>query len=195
MPSQGPSNPATAASINQGGTPIAWSTPNNIFTSNDVRAIAANVTSVTPSERLEATNFGFTIPGDATITSFDLTRERRAANVVFNGIIEDTLKLIIGGVVGGDNAADPTQWETTDTTYTATGLFGLTPTPAEVNASNFGVAVIATGNGVGSSADAEVDNITVTVTYTVPVFDPAVFPHSSQYYPQVHRRQARMIAF
>lgn len=193
--------PATFASENQGGTPIAWANPSNAASSNDTRAIAASLSSTAPSERLRVTNFGFTVPGDATIVGIKDRIERREQNNAGSGLRDFEVKQIVGGSVTGENKADTvTEWPTSDTSKEyggETDLWTLTPTVAQVNTSNFGTALIAETAGVGSSGDAEVDYIEKTVYYTEAApFDPALFPWTSAMMrTQTHRRPARVTAF
>jgi hypothetical protein len=79
------------------------------------------------------------------------------------------VSLIIGGSVSGDNkAATSTKWPTTEADASYGGSadkWGLTPSAAQINASNFGVALSVKNFGA-TGATASVDCIEVTVTYT-----------------------------
>lgn len=93
------------------------------------------------------------------------------ANIVLNGAsaaTDTTVKLVKAGTVSGNDLALDTTLPTT-LAYQAFGgaleMWGLALTPADVNASGFGVAYSATFT---SGAQVEVDAIRVTVYYSVP---------------------------
>lgn len=93
------------------------------------------------------------------------------ANIVINGAhvaADTTLKLVKGGSVAGSNKATADQWPTTFAYANYGGsldLWGTTLTPADVNASNFGVVLSAT---LTTGAELRVDTIRMTVYYSVP---------------------------
>ncbi|MBK6281838.1 MAG: hypothetical protein IPF54_03470 [Draconibacterium sp.] len=72
------------------------------------------------------------------------------------------------GVPVGDNKANTTtDWPTSETAFPYGGtsdLWGTTWTPAEINAINFGVSLVANSN---NNRTAYVDYISIAVTYTV----------------------------
>jgi hypothetical protein len=80
--------------------------------------------------------------------------------------------LIKGGVTGTTNrGATSTNWPTSEAaaSYGSTSdLWGTSWTPADINASNFGVALTVDNNN-SSTRTANVDYINVTVTYQVPL--------------------------
>ena len=57
---------------------------------------------------------------------------------------------------------------------TTSDLWGTTWTPADINASNFGVALSANSSGTGATRTASVDYIQITVTYTADTTAPTV---------------------
>ena len=165
MATAGPSLPGTGAS---GGTGQAWVNPSNI-TADD--ATEATCTRYTPGDtaELQATNFGFAIPTGATIDGIEAVWERRADyNSTGNNTKDKVVKLLIGGVLSGDNKADTaTRWPTSTASKTygsSSDKWGLTPLYSDVNASNFGVIV--QGTIVGSNVS-RVDKATITITYTL----------------------------
>ena len=73
-----------------------------------------------------------------------------------------------GATTGITDHASGTDWGTTDGTVTygsASDLWGTTWTPAQINASNFGVR-LKVGNRTSSSRTASINRIRVTVTYS-----------------------------
>ncbi len=168
MASSGPNSPGTLAN-DAGFGDDAWANAGNAASSNDVYATCA-IGGGNSSQSLKATNFGFAIPGGATINGVSCTVERKSSDadtlddqqprLVKAGTIEENafLALGTGGVV-----------PTTDAVATFGGATDLGNTPitlsaAEVNASDFGVAYRMTNTA--SAATGSVDHITVTVHYT-----------------------------
>ncbi len=150
--------PATATDDGSAGT-VAWNTVNAILhqDGNTATALGAGTT-----ERLQATDFGFAVPGGATITgvTVEITRAGLARHVV-----DDVVKLIKGGAIVGTDNSSPANWPNSLAPATYGGdLWGTTLTPADVNASDFGVNLQATSTGASTSA--QVDSIRVKVSYT-----------------------------
>lgn len=148
--------PPTAAA----GT--GWTNPNNVFASDNSRAVYATTTQAD----LKMTGFGFAIPSTATILGFSVKVEGEgtdgtAANrSVELGLTKD------GTTLSGTRAASQNLNQTTDTTLTfgsGASLFGTTWTPAQVNATTFGVMLRAANTNAGAR---NIDQVTVQVTYT-----------------------------
>ena len=82
-----------------------------------------------------------------------------------SGIVDNQVRLWVGGAVAGNNNATATAWPTTDTLATygsEADLWGNVLTTAIVNASNFGAALSA----VVTTGIASVDFIGITIYYT-----------------------------
>ena len=149
---------------------LTWTAPGNI-TADDTSYATQTASGTT--HYLEATGYGFAIPTDATISGVTVTIGHFGSSTSGTGVRDSVVSLIQGGVVvtgTGSNLADTlTNWPTTATstaTYgSETNLWGTTWTPAQINASNFGVALSAATNGKTAS----VDYIQVAVAYSVPV--------------------------
>lgn len=165
--SEGPNSAGAGAT--DGGAGIPWTDPGNITSSNGARATAP-LGAVGLSEGLEATTFGFALPA-GTVDGIEAAVERSKTDGT--GVCEDaTIQLIIGGSPTGDDKSIAGAWPGTDASQAYGGtsdLWGLTPTVAQVNATNFGLDVSATETGGVNSADCSVDHITMTVTFTVAV--------------------------
>ena len=182
--SQGPNNPATvttgsAACLACQGS--LWTTPANaevadgFFTGAPLAAAGSCFqTNCYRSRPLLATNFGFNIPANATI-SYIVVHVKREGTVA--AVIMDSLVSVMkANVISGANHAHPDYWPgtNTDTSYGGPGdLWGTTWTPADINATGFGVALIAK-NTSATLYNAYVDNINVTVYYTLPTAGPPV---------------------
>lgn len=174
MSSAGPNSPGTLANDTAVGT-NAWSNPGNAAASDNSRA---TFTSTGSSNYLKATNFGFSIPAGATIDGIVVEVER-SANLSGTGgggaRIEDLIaKLVVGGTVSGTSKAvggSANRWPLTASeaykTFGASNdLWGLTLSVSDVNASNFGFVLQATGNLQDGSEIGSVDHIRMTVYYT-----------------------------
>jgi hypothetical protein len=160
-------SPGTLANDGSNGSFIAWTNPSNASASDDNQATAAIVSGPSPfTQYLKATNFGFTIPSDATITGFKVQVEKK---ITGSGSINDKrVSPVKGGTIEATDKASATAWPASDTVadYGADGdLWSLTWSPTDINATTFGVAVAA--NAVsGVSPIANIDYISITVYYT-----------------------------
>lgn len=172
---QGPLNPASFANNNTtcpfAYTSVAHIAPaGNVATSNNVYASASHCDCCdTQTSCLEARNYGFTIPGSATITGIRVEVERRRSAGA-GGYIEDNGVMILkGGAYTGPNRANyGLNWPTTDAfvSYGGAGdLWGTTWTPADINAAGFGVAIASISYTCGSAMTSFVDHIRITVFY------------------------------
>jgi len=163
MSSAGPNNGSSFVDDASVGT-VAWSNPANAQYSDNVYA-SVTLNSGIISHYLKATGFGFSIPSNATINGILVEVERKAAA----GTIGDySVKLVKGGAISGNNKADTTNnWPTTDTYKSyggSTDLWGLSWTAADINASNFGMAIACRGYAANSIS--YIDHIRITVYYT-----------------------------
>jgi hypothetical protein len=149
------------------GSGTSWSNTSNITSSNNSDASVSLGSSAT-SKFLDATSFGFSIPSNATINGIVARVERAASS---SGRIRDqTVQLLDAGAGTGSNKAGSSTWGTSDSTITygsSSDLWGTTWTPAQINASNFGLHFQAR-NTTSSTTTATVDYMEITVYYTVP---------------------------
>lgn len=116
------------------------------------------------SQYLLTTNFGFSIPTNATIT--DIKVEEYNGCYGYTGSCGE-------GVILWKNAAYGTAYGIPLTlsgigwqTSAGTGLWGGTWTPTDINASTFGVASWV-GFTSGQNHDIYIDSVKITITYTV----------------------------
>ena len=175
----GPNSPGTGSNVNVTGN--SWSNSGNILTSNDSRA-SVSISTTQISDALVASNFGFSIPGTATIDGVTVSIERSGTiSFGFGGItfIRDfTISLTKDSTNPvGDNKAVRIGlgqgWPTTEASLSyggATDGWNATLTASDINSSNFGVYIrTESWNIFGSGTETGyVDHVTVTVDYTVP---------------------------
>jgi len=138
-----------------------------VVSSNDSYA-TANLGASNQSHYLKVTNFGFAIPGGSTITGIVVNVERHESAA--NGCKDNRVRIVKGGVIGTTDRASATEWPTSDasveynsTSPDHTDLWGETWTVADINASNFGVAISALGINGGQAL---IDYISITVYYS-----------------------------
>jgi hypothetical protein len=151
-----------------GGTGASWLNPTRV-TANDNSYTTNSITGSSYSEALNATSFGFSIPTNATINGIQVSIGRFAS--IASSLQDRSVYLIKGGTAtGNNNGATSTDWGTTENVAnygTTTDLWGTTWTPAEINATNFGVALTVDNNNT-SGRTASVDYVQISVTYTIP---------------------------
>ena len=163
MASQGPLSPSSVVN----GIPainVAWTSPGNAVSSNDSYATVTLFDS--QSKYLQATGFGFSITSGATINGIVAEIERHEVSA--QPVADSSLLLVKAGVPSGTDHASGTNWPSSDAyaTYgSSSDLWGLSWTDSEINASDFGVALLMSEGG-GGSFDAFVDHMRITVYYT-----------------------------
>jgi hypothetical protein len=175
----GPNNPTTGADDTSSGT-VAWGTPTNVVSSNNAYATAVLPTINTLSHYLKVTGYGFAIPTNATINGILVEVEKSEASVSSATIVDNAIYAVKGGTIqtGGTNQKSASTWPTTDA-YTSYGsgsdLWGVAWTPADINASTFGVAIQSKNNGASGSETARVDHARITITYSLPTYTQASY--------------------
>lgn len=121
------------------------------------------------SQTMLVYDFSFAVPGGASIRGVQVQIRARGAATDPEEIRDEDIRLTPGGVPSGQNLATSkyaTNFVTRD--YGGpTNLWGVTLTPAMVNAATFGVAFQARNHGVPTGT-AEIDAIRVTVFYCPP---------------------------
>lgn len=151
---------------------ISWTLGDTLNSNNSYATVTLNNNGI--SHYLWTNNYGLSIPAGATILGIQVEVERKCSETT--NCRDTSVRLIKGGVIGGNDKADAsTDYPTTDTYKSyggASDLWGQSWTPADLNSSNFGVA-FATQNVSGNSNTISVDHIKVTIAYdSPPSFDP-----------------------
>lgn len=151
----------TFASDNTLGVVSITNPTNAALSDNSYATAVLLITQI--SNYLKVTNFGFNIPLDATISGITVSVERSSNTL--NGTHDSSVKLIKGGTISGNDKASANIWPTADAAATygsATDLWGLTLTPANVNASDFGVVISAVAD---LASTMQIDYVSITVEY------------------------------
>jgi hypothetical protein len=168
MSSSGPNYPDSGTDDSAVGT-VTWTSPGNI-TADDTSYASATGTSGALTHYLKALDFDFAIAAGSTIDGITVSIMRYSTQEgALRYIYDNTVKLVIGGSVTGNNkAATTTKWPTSEAAASYGGAadkWGLTPTVDNVNGTDFGVVLAANIYGA-AGATGYVDYITITVDYT-----------------------------
>ncbi len=163
----GPFNGGTFTVVVIGGSSQTWANPGNVAASDNTYATFGSIATANAyTDYLVVTNFGFAIPGGATITGILVEVERSDANFE---TIDNSVKIVKASVISGDEKAISAGYPVTDTYQqygNAGDLWGLSWTDADINASDFGVAISAKKiNNPAGTATGKIDNIRITVFY------------------------------
>ena len=160
----------TAVNATGVGT-VAWGTPGNITAAGTpfaTMSVAANAT----TNYLRATNYGFSIPTNATIQGVTVSINRSSSGTVTPFLRDNVVSLVKAGTIQSTNkAVTGTNWSNNNVLAVANyggaaDLWATTWTPTEINDVNFGVVLSAT-NPSANSRTTTVDYIRVTVSYSI----------------------------
>jgi hypothetical protein len=129
-----------------GGSPLTWDEEN------------------VDSDPLNATGFGFSIPSTATITSVTGQITRWSDDV--NDGTDYSVNLIVGGSAVSPNKASGSYWPTSSgaQSYTWNVPGDISLTPSQVNASDFGLCLVA--QAVRQAGNSYISQMELTVNYT-----------------------------
>jgi hypothetical protein len=168
----GPNNAGTGSNVDGPGT-VTWTHPEYIQNTADANYATAVLGTHATSEYLKGTNYGFSIPSNATIVGIQVTiRRKSSSNAGGNSINDVTVSLIKDGLMTVANKASAADWGTSFGTASygsASDLWEASWTPDDINANDFGVALSAYNQSGYSNRTATVDYMQITVTYTVPL--------------------------
>lgn len=176
----GPFN-ATTFSNNASIGSVAWNSPGNAALSDNSQVQATQVLALFATANtnyLVVQGLGLAIPAASTICGISVDIEHSAGGISLGGGIRDaSVRIVKNGSITGTDHASPSNWGGSDAhaTYgSSTDIWGVSWTPADINAGNFGVAIAASLNaGLASVAlSARVDHVTITVYY----MNPSILP-------------------
>lgn len=160
---------------------LGWSNLLNGVSSNNSYISCGSLLGILASAQtnyIQASGFGFAIPTTATVCGIEARVERNAAGLLIGSSVTDkNVYLMKAGATVGTNHASGAGWTGSDATAVYgnnSDLWGTTWTPAQINASNFGLDFSAQMNAGLASLflTANVDAISITVYYntsTLPV--------------------------
>ena len=157
---------AAAASNNTG-----WTNSSYAETQDTKEANTSSLSSGSSSANLDLSNFGFNLPSAATVQGISVSIVRKASVSTSTNHINDIhIQAIKGGVTAGtDQASTATNWPTADTAQPyggAANLWGTTWAYSDINASNFGIRIVAKSTCSTCGLTAYVNSVTVTVYWS-----------------------------
>jgi hypothetical protein len=155
-----------------GPSGVAWANPTQITADDGSFATTTIGTGAgTKSKSLEATNFGFAIPGGSAIVGIVVEWKFKQSPPIGTGVFDDTVQLIKSGAViplsadKGTHVAFPTI--VGFRTYgSSSDTWSVSLTVSDVNDATFGSALAASNNDGDSTAS--VDFCRITVYYGTP---------------------------
>lgn len=159
--------PTAATSTAGTGAFSEWNNTMGVFAAGEDEIAGCGLWPGELSGDLKATGFGFAIPTGATILGISVS-VGRGDNMDPPRATDHTVRLLKTGTAVGTNKASGSTWPTalTEAAYGgAADLWGTTWTPAEINASDFGVVFAAQHAGASGESSPLLDWIRVTVTY------------------------------
>ncbi len=169
--SAGPNSGGTFTTAPLAGSTVGWSNTGNTSASDDSYATMVGFTGITGvyTNYLVVTNFGFSIPIGVTITGIIVQIERADPN---SRTADHFISIVKGGVISSTNKSTGASYPSSDNYQTfgyilgnSGELWGETWTPADINSSNFGIAIAAKKTGTDGSAAGKIDHVQITVYY------------------------------
>lgn len=149
---------------------VNWTNPTNaVGQTNGTYATATGLDN-TSSRYLYVTNYGFSIPSNATITGVVVSPTRKTSNAG-NASYDTNVFLVTNSVIGTVNRATTNFYTIADFTEDHGGsndTWGVTLTPAIVNSPRFGAVFSSYKIAAGGNVNITVDAIKITVYYTLP---------------------------
>lgn len=171
MASSGPNSGGTFANDATVGT-VDWSSPSNASASDNAYATAGSGTGAggITTKYLKATNFGFSIPGGATIDGILVEVEGKHVNALDTDSTTSVKLVKADGTFGTENKTGGS-WTATDTYRSfggSTSLWGDTWTPSDINDADFGVGISRNlfREDVTTQTVSSIDHIRITVYYS-----------------------------
>lgn len=171
MASEGPRSGGTFANDATVGT-VDWSGPSNASASDNSYATSGSGTDPAgiTTKYLKATNFGFSIPGGATIDGILVEVEGKHVSATGSDTTSGVKLVKADGTFGIGNKTGGS-WTTTDTYRSfggASDLWSNSWTPADINDADFGVGISRTlfREDAATQTVSSIDHIRITVYYT-----------------------------
>lgn len=149
---------------------VGYTPANNVLGSDNQYATASHCDCCDQNTQcLIVSGFGFNIPTNTTIKGIALKIEKKRS-VGGSGIVVDNgIQLMKNGIQAGQDKKDATKdWPIVDSAiYYGSGsdLWNTTWTAADINASNFGVAIASISYVCGATITTYIDDVQLTVSY------------------------------
>lgn len=165
---------------------ISWVNSANVYVQDGNNARTDNLNNET-SQYLIATNFGLTLDPNVDVEGIELrvVRSPRFGGDA-NGIFDNSIRLVKNGViVGDDNANTSTRWPNGNSTAvygSPTDLWGESWDFADLNSSDFGIAISVTQPAGDITQRARIDYIEFTIYYNTRPEVTLTSPNGGQLY-------------
>jgi len=155
--------PTTVTDAGTGGT-LSWTTPGNATGSDNAYATISFSGNEATSNWLYLSNFGFSLPSDATNIVLTLSQERKASVSLR---AQDDPSILLDGVVQNDAIGSGGFFPTSDSVYTHFPYSLSSYTPTQINGSGFGIAVRVEFHNDYNTSDvtASIDDLYLLLTY------------------------------
>lgn len=162
--SQGPNFPASCVNDASFGT-SPWDTPSNAQAEDGI----VSTTTLTISQYLGCTQYGFILPNTAIVTGIVL--EAKKGSLANRLVIDNSVKLyqasIVSGTEHGDFTHDWIQGSVAWSIYgSSTDTWGLSLTGADINNSGWG-SVLGEAKDSGGSQTGNIDAFRMTIYYAL----------------------------
>jgi hypothetical protein len=169
--SSGSRDAGTGTDVADIGT-VSWKNPDHITSPGSPNAFSNPIPDNGGiTHYLQGTDYGFTIPTDATINGIVVEISRKSSETGSPFITDNIVRLVKGGALIGDNkAATGIDWPITFSIARYGGvsdLWGTTWTASDINESNFGAVLSVSNPNPTSFGKATVDWIRITVYYNL----------------------------
>lgn len=164
--------PGTGANTDNAGSAISWTNATRIQ-SADALLSTATCSGVTASDFLDGTNYGFSVPSNATLMGIELSNVARSRSGGTSGNARDnSIRLLnSSGTAVGTDKVTTTSWPTVagpDVIYGGPDdLWSSGLTVSDVTSSGFGGRFAIQGDAAGANRVAQVDAMRMTVYYVV----------------------------
>jgi hypothetical protein len=164
-------SPSTFTTSPIPGSDRTWANTSNAAASDNVYSDYGGFSSgagVKYTDYLVATNFGFSIPSGATNIGIIIEIERSDPSPV-SRTADHSIRIVKGGVITGTDQSSGAGYSRTDAYQifgSAGDQWGTTWTAADINATDFGVAIAARRSSNGTNAG-RIDHILVTIVYDI----------------------------
>ena len=158
-----------------GGQPTSWTNLGSATSADDNSYATITLSeNNSPSQNLDVTGMGWSIPAGATIDGISLNVIRKEGNTNGQKDIRDhTIQLLDNGsAVGTNNANTGTDWPTTEGTANyggSTDTWGYGWTSSNINDLGVRIAINTVGGGPGTGTEvADIEQVCVTIYYSLP---------------------------
>jgi hypothetical protein len=164
-------SPSTFTTSPIAGSDRTWANTSNVAATDNIYSDYGGFsggTGLKYTDYLVATNFGFSIPANASNIGIIVEIERSDPSPV-SRTADHSIKIVKGGVITGTDQSSGAGYSRTDAYQifgSAGDQWGTAWTAADINAADFGVAIAAKRSSNGTNAG-RIDHILITVVYDI----------------------------